>query len=437
MCVFFQKGHSHPVTTRSCFVLFKYRSATSAQSYYSHAEYYGEGQEKSGHWCGKTARMLGLEGRIEEADFSAMCHNIDPRSGQQLTARQSGNRTVGYDFNWHVPKGVSLAYAIGGDQRIEQVFERSVQETMREIEAEAKTRVRRGGRQENRTTGNLAWGQFVHTTARPNDAGQVDPHLHAHCFVFNVTWDQKEERFKAGQFRDLKRDARFFEARMHVRLAKYLKEELGYSIKRDGRSWDIDGIPQTTKTKFSTRTNEIESLAEGQGITNADEKAELGAKSRNTKSNRQSMASLREGWHERLTPEESKLFETLSNPDGSGTVNGPTNVQEAVSHALKHCFECDSIVPERSVLAEAMRFGVGTIDVHDVASEAARQGMISKDRWPQTGNHAAGFGRRSGRSQICSRWAACGHAAECGMETDRRLAERRTGCRHQTSDRQQ
>lgn len=351
------------------------KSAASAKAYYSHADYYGEGQEKAGQWFGKTSRMLGLSGQIEQADFNALCDNLDPRSGRQLTARHNNNRTVGYDFNWHVPKGVSLAYAIGGDKRIEQVFARSVEETMLEIEAEAKTRVRGKGREENRTTGNLAWGQFIHTTARPNDKGEVDPHLHAHCFVFNATWDIKENRFKAGQFRDLKRDARFFEARMHARLAKYLREDLGYSIKRDGKSWDIDGIPQATKRKFSQRTLEIESLAKELGIEDADRKAELAAETRNTKANHQTFPELQKRWRERLSPDERRLFDSLINEDGSGSVTGQHDLKESVGLALSHSFERDSIVPARKVLEEALRFGVGMVDVHDIAGEATRQGL--------------------------------------------------------------
>ncbi|MFN8705268.1 MAG: relaxase domain-containing protein, partial [Planctomyces sp.] len=138
------------------------RSAASAKSYYSRAEYYGEGQEKAGRWGGKLARMLGLEGQVRESDFHALCDNLDPRTGQQLTARHDQQRTAGYDFSWHLPKGVSLAYAIGGDARIEEVLDRCVSETMAEMECEVKTRVRVGGRHENRTTGNLAWGQFTH-----------------------------------------------------------------------------------------------------------------------------------------------------------------------------------------------------------------------------------------------------------------------------------
>jgi conjugative relaxase-like TrwC/TraI family protein len=354
------------------------RSPASAASYYSHAEYYGEGQEKAGIWGGKTAQMLGLEGRIQESDFQALCNNLDPRTGHQLTARQNTDRTVGYDFNWHVPKGVTLAYAVGGDKRIEAIVERSVNETMLEMEQEAKTRVRIGGKQENRTTGNLVWGHFLHTTTRPDDKGEVDPHLHIHCFVFNVTHDDKENRFKAAQFRDLKRDAGYFEARMHARLAKGLREELGYSIERDGRHWDIAGFSKATKKKFSRRTTEIEKLAKEKGITSPEKKAELGARTRNTKSGHESFSTLQENWRSRLDADEEKQFNNLTSAS-AGTVNGPATAQQAVQQAFEHCFERESVVPERQVLAEALRKGVGTIGVHEVIPEAVRQRLLTRE----------------------------------------------------------
>ena len=353
------------------------RSAAGAASYYSHAEYYGEGQEKAGLWGGKAAERLGLTGPIAENDFKALCENRHPVTGERLTARQGENRTVGYDFNWHVPKGVSLAYAVGGDDRIAEVFDRAVGETMAEIEAEAATRVRVGGRHEDRTTGNLAWGRFLHTTARPDGRGAVDPHLHAHCFVFNVTRDPVENRYKAAQFRELKRDAGYFEARMHARLAKAMHEELGYAIKREGRQWDVAGLGPELKRKFSRRTAEIEALANEKGVTDADEKAELGAATRNTKSNKQTLPELRAGWRARLTPEETDAVDRLRTEPAVPGTNLPT-LEAAVRQAIEHSFERESVVPERRVLAEALRLGAGTVDVDAVSGEAERQGLRTR-----------------------------------------------------------
>src|SRR5262249_52537749 len=140
-----------------------------------------------------------------------LCDNRDPQTGKTLTPRQKSNRRVGYDFNFHAPKSVSLLFGLTRDERIVEAVRHSVDATMRDREAEMQTRVRKGGQDEDRTTGNMAWGEFVHFTARPVE-GVPDPHLHAHCFVFNTTWDQSESRWKAGQFAGIKRDAPYFEA---------------------------------------------------------------------------------------------------------------------------------------------------------------------------------------------------------------------------------
>src|SRR4029077_6829428 len=121
------------------------------------------------------------------------------------------DRTIGYDFNFHVPKSVSILYGARRDERILEAFRDSVDSTMRAMEEEMSARVRKGGKDENRRTGNMVWGEFIHFTSRPID-NVPDPHLHAHCFVFNTTFDKKEEIWKAGQFRELKRDAPYFEA---------------------------------------------------------------------------------------------------------------------------------------------------------------------------------------------------------------------------------
>jgi hypothetical protein len=51
-------------------------------------------------------------------------------------------------------------------------------ETMRDIESEMKTRVRKANRDHDRDTGNMVWAEFIHTTSRPVD-GVPDPQLHS------------------------------------------------------------------------------------------------------------------------------------------------------------------------------------------------------------------------------------------------------------------
>src|SRR5580658_6855356 len=149
------------------------------------------------------------------------------------------------------------------------------------MEAEMKTRVRLVLQNTDRTSGNMVWAEFIHTTSRPVN-GIPDPQLHAHCFVFNTTFDEEEQRWKAGQFRELKRDAPYFQAAFRVRLANKLQDQ-GFGVERKRDDFEIGGIPADVLKRFSRRTALIEKVAEEKGITNPDRKAELGAETREHK----------------------------------------------------------------------------------------------------------------------------------------------------------
>ena len=244
--------------------------AVGAKSYYSTADYYTEGQELTGRWRGEAARRLGLEGDVKQPQWDAMCDNRNPQTGKRLTGRTDTDRTVGYDFNFHVPKSLSLLYAVTRDERLLDAFRDAVDGTMHDMEAEMATRVRKGRRNENRVTGNMAWGEFIHFTARPIN-GVPDPHLHAHCFVFNTTFDEQEQTWKAGQFRELNRDAPYFEAVFHSRLTHRLAD-LGLPIQRTAKGWELAGVGKGLIDKFSRRTAQIEEKAREKGIDGVEAK---------------------------------------------------------------------------------------------------------------------------------------------------------------------
>ena len=347
-------------------------SASGAKSYFSsalnQADYYINDQELKGRFQGKLAERLGLGMDAGKDDFFALCENVHPKTGDALTQRVKENRTVGYDINFHCPKSVSIVHALSGNRHIMDMFEQSVSETMREIEQDSMARVRKGGKYEDRQTGELVWAEFTHQTARPVEDYAPDPHLHSHCFVFNATWDKEEQLYKAGQFRNIKRDMPYYQAKFHKVLSDKLIDA-GYDIERTKSSFEIKGVPPRVVEHFSKRTDEIGRIAEEKGIHSAKDLDALGARTRSKKQKGMSMPELRQEWKRQIL--ELEIAENLNdNPDYNATIRKPVQKhysnpapQKSVEYALNHAFERASVIPERRLQAEAYRYTIGQSNV--------------------------------------------------------------------------
>ncbi|MBE7172365.1 MAG: relaxase domain-containing protein [Williamsia sp.] len=340
------------------------RAAGHAKAYFSDAllksDYYTSDQELAGYWQGRLAERLGVTGMATKETFFALCENHHPVTGKPLTPRTKEDRTTGYDINFHCPKSVSVLHALSGDDHILNAFQACVTETMRTIEADSKTRVRKGGAYDDRPTGELIWSHFVHQTARPVEGLSPDPHLHSHCFVFNATWDDDEKQIKAGQFRDIKRDMPYYQAYFHKALSDKLMT-LGYAVRRTAKSFEVEGVPQRVIDLFSKRTDEIGRIAKEKGITDAKELGELGARTRSKKQKGTSMAELKQTWREQiqgLDPDEKGEGEkTIRFAPEKDTLQ--LTPAHCIDHALLHCFERASVMPDRRILEAAYRHGLG------------------------------------------------------------------------------
>jgi len=323
-------------------------------------DYYMSDQELPGFWGGRGAELLGLSGTVAQKDFFKLTENRNPRTDKPLTARTKANRRIGYEFNFNCAKGISIEFSLNQSDVIMEAAKGAVDFTMHEIERNAKCRVRKGRQNHDRVTGNLVWAVFTHLTSRPID-GVPDPHLHFHVFAFNSTFDEKEGCWKAAQIGDIKREAPYFESLFHSKLRENL-ENAGYRTVMRGKSVDLEHIPESCIDKFSRRTKQIEQESSRLGVDNAEQKAALGAKTRERKNKALTSEELKTEWLARLSDNEKDALTSREDspelvPDTHETVlPGITrDAKAAVKFAVEQAFERDSVVSEHRLLGIALQ----------------------------------------------------------------------------------
>lgn len=174
--------------------------ATAREYFRQHllqGDYHSQGQAVAGQWFGRGAERLGLKAgtAVAEAAFARLCDNQHPATGEKLTVRKrEKDHRVFYDFTVSAPKSVSIMALVVGDQRLLAAHDQACAAALSQMEQVAATRVRRGGEDGERVTGEIVAATFRHDTSRA-----LDPQLHTHFVVFNATWDRTEERWKALQ----------------------------------------------------------------------------------------------------------------------------------------------------------------------------------------------------------------------------------------------
>ena len=354
-------------------------------------DYYHEGQRVAGEWIGRGAERLGLSGEVRADDFLRLCENQNPSTGGTLTQRlnttrtedgeNAANRRIFYDFTFSPPKSVSLAGFLGKDERILEAHARAVRSALREFEAFAATRVRTGGAQNDRFTGNFTAALFTHDTSRA-----LDPHLHTHCIVFNATFDPVENRWKALQNYELLRAKKFAENAYYHEFARELRG-FGYRIRNLLRGdFQVEGISEELCERFSKRDTEIDKalaklLAEKPEFMGANLKelrAKLATEKRTRKQKNMSRDELRILWDAQLSKTERVVLRQLSKQQNpAAKEEKQVTLAEAVQWAEEHLFDRNSVVLECQVWQEALGRARGeTFPVSELTDFTRRRGYI-------------------------------------------------------------
>lgn len=366
-------------------------NAQAAISYFDKSDggYFAGQDDLRTEWGGNGSKLLWLSGKPDFEQFKRLIQGNDPYSGEQLTAKLIDDRIPGWDVTASIPKGVTLALE-AGDSRIHQILWEANREAMADLEQYATTRVRKGGMQDDRKTGNLIWYSVEHAETRPAKEDRMpDADRHIHNVLMNLTFDGAEREWKALKFRRIMDYRKYFDRRFDLRLSSKLAD-LGYGIEtkykadeQGGRkyfTWDIVGIPQSLILKNSRRSQEVEALAGELGVGTVQGKDKLGATSRLFKRKDLTLADLRDYWRGKITTEEQRAIDNLlaevMAEDHAKTVS---NVSEASSYALAHQFERHSVTDWHYVAVTAMEHCMGAGNPNDIIPELKRQGLLIKD----------------------------------------------------------
>lgn len=366
------------------------KASADMKRYYA-PDYYLERAETRAFFGGALADRLGL-GAFDRAHFHALCDGLHPLTGAKLTPGRKGNARAGWDVTIDGPKDLGVLLGLGLDDRIvPQVIERAGRDLMQLIERDAFTRVRVGGADRDRPTGAIVYSGIVHLTARPVGT-KVDVQPHIHFLVANATWDAVEGRYKALQLQPFvgngAREARpFYTAFLNNQMARYL-HELGYRTEPDrkNQSFRVVGVPESVRKEFSQRTHKIEAVAAtlerqkrafvGDPTATLDpaKKGELGARTREPKRPGQTWASLLDHWAGRVSAAERRaVMETVIRSRRAPHALGPDRARDAVSYALAHLTERETVVTERRIITEALKHGLGSVTVRTLTAELNRR----------------------------------------------------------------
>ncbi|HXV05251.1 MAG TPA: MobF family relaxase [Solirubrobacterales bacterium] len=358
--------------------------AEGAEDYYS-----GKG-EIAGQWMGDGAAELGLSGKVEADQLTAMLTGRNPVDGSPLGLRAVGGRgpVPGFDLTFSAPKSVSLLWGLGGPLagfEVNAAHRDAVDAALGYLQREACwTRRGAGGAEFVKGSGYLA-AAFEHRSSRNGD-----PQLHTHVLIANATQGPD------GRWTRLYHPAVYEQAQTASYLYQaHLRHEL---TRRLGVEWqevrkgiaEVEGFAEEHLREFSTRRAEILEAAGPDASARSMEVAALAT--RQAKERDVSRRELYERWRsrgeeigldretiERTFDQEVARSVPLDLPAVPRTVSFE-QVDRAVTAHASHFDRRDAI----QAVAESFREGAPATEVERLADEIlASETVISLGATPK------------------------------------------------------
>ncbi|WP_116893114.1 MobF family relaxase [Pseudomonas savastanoi] len=365
------------------------------QSFGKVVSYYADGADdyyaKDGtsmQWQGEGAEALGLSGEVDQKRFRELLEGkIDEKTHLKRSSSEGTNKErIGYDLTFSAPKGVSLQALVDGDQRIIAAHDKAVTAAVREAEMLAKARHTVNKKTSVKDTKNLVVAKFRHETSRA-----LDPDLHTHAFVMNMT--QRDD----GEWRALMNDA-IINSSMHIgnvykaELAKEL-EKAGFVLRyeRNG-TFDLAHFSDHQIKEFSSRSQQIEEALAKKGLDRSTashaEKNQAALATRDKKAPNVDREELRKVWQARSRDlgidykSREWAGEGGHGPDDKGRSPTPSpqfekplewHADKTLEFAIQSLTERKAVITEKELMDTAMKHGFGRLNVDDIRAGIERR----------------------------------------------------------------
>jgi conjugative relaxase-like TrwC/TraI family protein len=344
--------------------------------YLRQADYYSEGLKVEGICHGRLCAEVGLvEGEaITDQAFSRVASNRHAGTGAKLTARMKDGRRAGYDAVFNAPKSVSIQAFLGGDERLIRAHERAVSEALDVLGPHVCYQDGQGLNKRHLPGQGIAAAVFRHGESRA-----LDPHLHSHAFVFNVT-QTDSGRLLALESSGLFERTKYLTEVYRNALAREV-QSLGYGIERRDHGFELVGVAPELLSRFSKRAQERDRAIAakeadlGRDLTSG-EIAVLVRESRAKKQLELSPDEVRQSQLAQVSEQELAHLRALRPAGPRQGVSRTVTPREAVQQAIDEIFERRTVVRIEDLTAEVLRQAYGQYSLRDLEEAIRHHGGL-------------------------------------------------------------
>ena len=216
---------------------------------------------------GRLARELGIEKCAPSDVFKSVLDNKHPVTKAKLRPRECKRQI--FSACMSAPKAFSIlaVYMLGKDNNFMAIHEEAADEAMSWIEEKAKVRIRKNGAKHSVFTGSFLGVKITYLLSRADD-----PQLHSHYEIFNLTYDQNEQKYKALDPLEIYKESQVATLIYRQKLVERLNDKGIKASLDDKGEVLIAGIPQSLCDKFSKRSKQIKSKAKELQAKNPNKK---------------------------------------------------------------------------------------------------------------------------------------------------------------------